>query len=187
MARTSLMTGLLVITGVWLGTVVGPAAVYAGGCYPTVYDSYGDTVYYTTRGYGSGIHHDVRYAAYAPGRVYVPANYPADFVYPQAAPAAYGVVYREPVYGAPVYPSPVYYEPVYVAPRPSVFVGIGGAFGYRQAYGYRSVHVARETGHRSARISYSPRGYARPSAGYGFRAHSYPSHGRVHGGYRHRR
>jgi hypothetical protein len=127
-------------------------------------------------------------AGYSSGGYYVPANYPATFVYPRCAPVVYPVACPPPVYYAPapvVYAPPVYYPPAYYAPvvRSSFYVGGGFAYGHRE---YRHYSPCAP---RVSHYSYAPWGGHNyyPSRGghgsYGGGHGSYrgPSHG---GGYR---
>jgi len=185
MARTPVISGPMVAVAVVLGMLAGPAIAAAGGCGTTVYNNYGNAVYTTTT---NNLSYTTANVNYAPSTAYVPANYPANFAYPQVAPAAYRAAYREPVYTQPVcaqpvytqpvrsYPVstyPVYREPVYVTPRSSagVRLRIGGSWGHSKSYHHRKVHHrqvhrVRKSGHRSVRVSHRPSAHRRVSSGH---------------------
>lgn len=192
MAREPVISKLTKVGAVVLGMLVAPTTAAADGRGTTVYNNYGDAVYYTTN---NNLSYTTANVNYAPSTAYVPANYPANFACPQPAPAAYGVAYREPGYAQPacaqpVYTYPVCRQPTYVVPRARAGVGvgvwIGGSWGHSKAYRHRAVHHrkvhrVRKAGHRTIRASHNPRvnvGFSRGH--YSPRGHHQPRHVQRH-------
>ena len=152
MTRSSISTGLLAAGAALLGTLTTPAFVRADGWGTTVYNNYGNAVYYTT----TNVNATSNNVSCSRGGAYVPANYPAGFVVPQMAPAAYGAVHREPRYAQPVYVEPGCARPVYTgtryvnpSPRRSAYVAVGRSYGYSKTLHHRKVHRSRKIVHRS--------------------------------------
>ena len=181
MTRTPIITGLLAASGALSGALAGPVDAWAQGSGTTIYNNYGDAVYYTTI---NNVSHTTNTATYSPGGVYVPANYPANFAHPRVAPAAYGVAYQRPVYATPVYSQPVYTQPVYAQPfyggvayvEPVRRAGGHLRIGHSKTYHHRKVRHTRKVGHRTVRVSHRPTIRVRGSAGH--RSHSW--HHRPH-------
>ena len=181
MTRKPIITGLLTAGGVLLGMLTGPASALADGDVTTVYNNYGQAVYYTTNNNVTYVTNNVTSCQ---NSRYVPANYPADFAYPQVAPAAYGAAYQQPVCAQPVYTQPGCAQPVYVQPvyprtvvvqpasRVSVGVGFGVSYSRHKVYHHRKVHRHREVrhtrkvAHRQVRVSHRPAVRRQASSGH---------------------
>ncbi len=195
MTRKPIITGLLTAGGVFLGTLTGPASALADGGVTTVYNNYGQAVYYTTNNNVTYVTNNVTSCQ---NSRYVPANYPADFAYPQVAPAAYGAAYQQPVYAQPVYAQPGYAQPVYVQPvyprtvvvQPASRVSVGGGFGFsygrhkvyhhRKVHHHRKIHRTQRVAHRQVRVSHRPAVRVRASSGHHGRSYFHHQPQRSH-------
>jgi hypothetical protein len=146
MARARFSKGVLATVAVALIALTTSQSASAGNTTTLVYNNYGDAVYHTN---ATTVSYPVGGGRCGGRSVYIPANYPVDFVVPRAA-----AVCRPPAYrGA-----------VYVERRPSfgISFGFGWSSGCRPRACYpRAVHKVRRGGHRrvyaSHRSSCGPR------------------------------